>query len=186
MKFPGDSATSLKAPVLKNKRMAHPGRSTVGRKLKGFMRLIPFIIMSVAATAQDDRRDSGNHSGHVQRGAEPTETHVGRRDPFLNPLQPKKKPMQDDGVIPPSLPPRGIAGTPIAELLFEGTSFREGRKLAIVRGSDRRIYFLKKGARFFDGYLKTIQTDSIVLVRETKLKSGKVLTQDVIKRLRKP
>ncbi len=59
-------------------------------------------------------------------------------------------------------------------------------KVAVVRGSDSRAYFLKVGDKLFDGYLKDIQNDSITLVRETKLRSGKTLTQDVTKRLRTP
>jgi hypothetical protein len=58
--------------------------------------------------------------------------------------------------------------------------------MAIVRGADTRAYFLKEGDRLFDGYLKTIGIDSITLVRETKMRSGKTLTQNVTKRLRTP
>ena len=33
----------------------------------------------------------------------------------------------------------------------------------------------------FDGYVKTIQDESVLLIRETRLRSGKVLTQEVTK-----
>ena len=36
----------------------------------------------------------------------------------------------------------------------------------------------------FDGYIKAINLDSVLLIRETKMRSGKVLTQEVTKRLR--
>ena len=110
-----------------------------------------------------------------------------RRDPFLNPLLLKKKSnQQEDEEISRGVPPPGIAGTYIAQATLQGIASRENVRVAVVRGSDSRAYFLKVGDKLFDGYLKDIQNDSITLVRETKLRSGKTLTQDVTKRLRTP
>ena len=36
----------------------------------------------------------------------------------------------------------------------------------------------------FDGHVKKIQDESVLLIRETRLKSGAVLTQEVTKKLR--
>jgi hypothetical protein len=110
-----------------------------------------------------------------------------RRDPFLNPLLLKKKSnQQEDEEISRGVPPPGIAGTYIAQAALQGIASRDNVRVAVVRGSDSRAYFLKVGDKLFDGYLKDIQNDSITLVRETKLRSGKTLTQDVTKRLRTP
>jgi hypothetical protein len=109
-----------------------------------------------------------------------------RQDPFLNPLLLKKEQKPLDEELSRGLPPPGIAGTYIAQAVLQGTSVREDRRIAVVRGADTRAYFLKEGDRLFDGYVKTIELDSITLVRETKMRSGKTLTQDVIKRLRTP
>jgi len=109
-----------------------------------------------------------------------------RRDPFLNPLVQKKEVKDVDEELSRGLPPPGISGTYIAQAVLQGTSIRDSGRVAIVRGADTRAYFLKEGDRLFDGYLKTIGSDSITLVRETKMKSGKTLTQEVIKRLRTP
>ena len=109
-----------------------------------------------------------------------------RRDPFLNPLLMKKAEGQVDEELSRGLPPPGIAGTYIAQAILQGTSIRENGRMAIVRGADTRAYFLKEGDRLFDGYLKTVESNSITLVRETKMRSGKTLTQDVTKRLRTP
>ncbi len=109
-----------------------------------------------------------------------------RRDPFLNPLLTKRPKEEVDEELSRGVPPPGIAGTYIAQAVLQGTSIREDGRRAIVRGADTRSYFLKEGDKLFDGYLKTIEHDSITLVRETKLRSGKILTQDVIKRLRTP
>jgi hypothetical protein len=112
---------------------------------------------------------------------------MNRRDPFLNPLELKKtQKLEQDEELSLGLPPPGISGTYIAQAVLQGTSVRKSGRTAIVRGTDGRAYFLKEGDRLFDGYLKTIQVDSITLVRETKMRSGKTLTQDVTKRLRTP
>lgn len=110
-----------------------------------------------------------------------------RRDPFLNPLLLKKKAQkQEDEEVSRGLPPPGIAGTYIAQATLQGVTLRENGKVAVVRGADSRAYFIRVGDRLFDGFVKDIQQDSIIFVRETKMKSGKTLTQEVIKRLRTP
>jgi hypothetical protein len=109
-----------------------------------------------------------------------------RRDPFLNPKHYRKPAPPGDEEITRGLPPPGIAGTYIAQATLEGVSIGNDRRVATVRGADSRAYFLKEGDRLFDGYLKSIQEDFIILVRETKMRSGKTMTQDVTKRLRTP
>jgi hypothetical protein len=109
-----------------------------------------------------------------------------RRDPFLNQKPVQKKAAPGDEEITPGTPPPGIAGTYIAKANLEGISIGKDRKIAVVRGADSRAYFLKEGDRLFDGYLKSILDDSIIFVRETKMRSGKILTNDITKRLRTP
>jgi len=107
------------------------------------------------------------------------------RDPFLNPLLFKKDVNVDEEVVR-GAPPPGISGTYISQAALQGIAIRENKRVAIVRGADHRAYFIREGDRLFDGYLKTIESDSITLIRETKMRSGKTFTQDVVKRLRKP
>jgi hypothetical protein len=109
-----------------------------------------------------------------------------RHDPFFNPKHYRINTTQADEEIARGLPPPGIAGTFIAQAALEGIATGNSRRSAIVRGADTRAYFLKEGDRLFDGYLKTIRDDSIIFVRETKMRSGKILTYDITKRLRTP
>jgi hypothetical protein len=110
-----------------------------------------------------------------------------RRDPFLDPKYYRKTATPGiDEEISRGLPPPGIAGALIAQAALEGISISKDKRIAIIRGADSRSYFLKEGARLFDGYLKSILDDSIIFVRETKMRSGKILTQDITKRLRTP
>jgi hypothetical protein len=108
-----------------------------------------------------------------------------RRDPFLNPLLLKKKENVDEE-FPRGTPPPGIAGMYINQVELLGFSVSSEGKTAVFRGSDKRVYFLHEGDRMYDGYLKSVSLDFVQLIRETKLRSGKVLTQEVTKRLRTP
>ncbi len=162
---------------------------------KVFSCMLLLILLSIPAIALDAKQDVGKDADQAKKAVEAPIRYSGilyksdhRRDPFLNPLLIKKDPNkpQEDEEISRGLPPPGIAGTYIAQALLQGISISADGRIAVVRGADTRAYFLREGDRLFDGYLKTIDNDCITLVRETKLRSGKTLTQDVTKRLRTP
>lgn len=133
--------------------------------------------------SEQGRTVASNES--VRNYADITFKSSNRRDPFLNPLL-RSKQSEGDREIDRGVAPPGIAGTFIAEAELKGISIRESGRLAIVKGNGNRAYFLREGDRLFDGYLKTIYRDSITLVRETRMRSGKVETQEVTKKLRTP
>jgi len=107
-----------------------------------------------------------------------------RRDPFINLLSIRKK--TEDAVVTeePTLIPPGIAGMKISEIQLSGTSQRDTGFTAVVRGTDKRTYFLREGDRLFDGFVQKIERDGVQFVHETKMRSGKVTTQEISKRLR--
>jgi hypothetical protein len=107
-----------------------------------------------------------------------------RPDPFLNPLPMRKGSVNLDEEMPRGTPPPGIAGMSAKEVELLGMSMSPEGKTAVFQGTDKRVYFLREGDRLFDGYLKFITLDSVLLIRETKLRSGKVLIQEITKRLR--
>jgi Tfp pilus assembly protein PilP len=109
-----------------------------------------------------------------------------RRDPFLNPLrtQKRKTAATIDEEEDRGQPPPGIAGMYIAQVALLGTSIRDGAMVAVFQGTDKRAYFLREGDRLFDGHVKEIKGDRVVMVRTTRMKSGKVINQEVVKELR--
>ena len=111
------------------------------------------------------------------------------KDPFLHIVPPKTSARNaEDDEVPRGDPPQGIEGTLIDKAGFEGIVIRsDDSRMAIIRGADNRAYFLREGDRLFDGYIKAIEIEngSVVFIRETLMKSGKTLTQEVIKQLRK-
>ena len=149
------------------------------------------ILLSAPATAQHAKENKKAESGGISRAAESPAVSEGvryqssnRRDPFLNPNLGKKEEKQEDEEEVRGLPPPGIAGTYIEKAMLLGTASRDEKQVAVIRSSDNRAYFLVEGDRLFDGYVKNIGGDFVTLVRETKMKSGKILTQEVTKRLR--
>jgi hypothetical protein len=74
----------------------------------------------------------------------------------------------------------------ISDVKLKGTSIGEDIRTAVFEGTDKRIYFLHQGDRLYDGFLRSITTDSVVMVRETMLRSGQTLAQEVTKQLRTP
>jgi hypothetical protein len=112
---------------------------------------------------------------------------TNRRDPFLDLILVNKNAQRnEDEEVSRGKAPPGIAGMFVAQVKLQGISIREGSQLAVFRGSDNRAYFLQEGDKLFDGFVKKINTDSVLLVRETKMRSGKELSQEVTKRLRTP
>jgi hypothetical protein len=110
-----------------------------------------------------------------------------QKDPFLNPLRTMKRKAASVSVDEEEdrgQPPPGIAGMYIAQVGLLGTSVRDGGMVAVFQGTDKRAYFLRVGDRLFDGHVKEIKGDRVILVRTTKMKSGKVINQEIVKELR--
>jgi hypothetical protein len=163
------------------------------RKHKKLPWLLFPLLLSIPVASPNVKQETGSKTGQTAKAAESPIKYSGiayksenRRDPFLNPAPNKKAAKQADEEISRGTPPPGIAGTFIEQASLEGISSSRDHRTALVRGSNNRAYLLKEGDRLFDGYLKTIHSDSITLIRETKMRSGKTLTQEVTKRLRTP
>jgi hypothetical protein len=117
-------------------------------------------------------------------------TNSNHMDPFLNPVLLKKESAQknrfeEEEVSRGSAPP-GIAGMFLNQVQLLGISTSAEKRTAVFRGSDKRAYFLQEGDKVFDGFVKKIGTDDVLMIRETQYKSGKTVTQEVTKRLRTP
>lgn len=184
------------ARSLKNPALYFLNRS--GSANRGFKQLfwvlLPMLLYCPMTAAGANNTSPASSVGPIKKPPESPIKYASvvyrsgnRRDPFINPLLVKKKDKQsEDEEISRGLPPPGIAGTYIAQATLQGIVTRDTGKVAVFRGADSRAYFLRSGDKLFDGYLKDIHDDSVTLVRETKLRSGKLLTQDVTKRLRTP
>jgi len=109
-----------------------------------------------------------------------------RRDPFLNPVLTRKKADEMNVEVAPEEIPPGISGTYIAQAKLLGIVLRDGAKTAVLQATDQRAYFMREGERLLDGFIRRIEADSVLFVRETKYRSGKVSSEEVVKHLRIP
>jgi hypothetical protein len=184
------------AQSLKNRALCFLNRSgSANRGVKQLLwALLPMLLYCPMTSAGPNNTNPASSVAQTKKSLESPIKYANvvyrsenRRDPFINPLLVKKKEKPPESEeISRGLPPPGIAGTYIAQATLQGIASRDSGKVAVFRGADSRAYFLRKGDKLFDGYLKDIHEDSVTLVRETKLRSGKILTQDVTKRLRTP
>jgi len=142
-------------------------------------------IGQTAANQTGSRQEAGAILESGKEYAAATYSSYNRRDPFLNPLLLMKN-EDADGEAPRGNPPPGIAGMYIDQVELVGVSGSPEGILAVFRGTDRHVYFLHEGDRMFDGYIKSVALDAVQLIRETKMRSGKLLTEQVTKRLRTP
>jgi len=152
--------------------------------------LLP-ILLILPALAQEKKNADNSDGSVVETIVKPAAVPYnssGLRDPFLNlaPLKPSVQRSDVDEEVPREHPPSGIEGTFIDKASLEGIVIRgDNRRTAIIRGADNRAYFLREGDRLFDGYLKAIDNDSVVFVRVSKMRSGRILTREVTKQLKK-
>jgi len=142
-------------------------------------------IGQTAAKKAGSRQDAKPVLESSKEYAAVTYNSYNRRDPFLNPLLLMKN-EDTDGEAPRGSPPPGIAGMFIDQVELVGVSSSPEGILAVFRGTDKHVYFLHEGDRMFDGYIKSVALDAVQLIRETKMRSGKLITQQVTKRLRTP
>jgi hypothetical protein len=165
-----------------------------GLKPTKFLVLISALLAGVGAFSMQQPRKGAAPGSRETISAEATAAPTGgvkynsgnHSDPFLNPNLLKKNLENQNEEEPRGQAPPGIAGMWIAQVKLLGTVYGEGTPTAIFLGTDQRSYFLQESDRLFDGYVKTIDADSVILVRETRFRSGKILTQEVTKRLRTP
>jgi hypothetical protein len=153
-----------------------------------------FLLVSpdLPALAWENKNAATRNESVVEIIPEPAPVfyeHGNRSDPFLHIVAPEtdiaRAEEDADEEAARGAQPRGIEGAFIDKTRLEGIVTRsDNRRMAIIRSADNRAYFLREGDRLFDGYLKTIDKDSVVFVRETLMRSGKTLTQEVIRRLR--
>jgi Tfp pilus assembly protein PilP len=87
----------------------------------------------------------------------------GRRDPFVSLLR-----RGSDVTRTPAgtSRPNGLAGLETSEVTLKGTLASQGTYVGILQGSDQKTYIVKAGDKLFDGTIKVIAPDSIVIAQQ--------------------
>ena len=117
--------------------------------------------------------------------APPVETYVyqpdGRRDPFVSLL---RRGTGVDTVAHTGPRPAGIKGLGTGEVTLKGTMASQGAYVAILQGADARTYVVHPGQKLFDGTVRSITADSLVILQQVNDPLSKETQREVRKVLR--
>lgn len=112
----------------------------------------------------------GEASASVQAGAgapaEPVTGYsydpAGRRDPFISLMRRGNENATNETGERPS----GLAGIAVGELTLKGTMQAREGFVALVHGPDLKTYIVKPGDKLFDGTIRAITSNAMVLMQE--------------------
>ena len=102
----------------------------------------------------------------------------GRRDPFLNLLGTGPEPR------PVGRRSDGLAGLALGEITVRGIMQSRDSLVAMVAGPDNKTYIVHQGDRLFDGLIKSITHDGLVVVQRVSDPNSGVKQREVQKLLR--
>jgi Tfp pilus assembly protein PilP len=105
----------------------------------------------------------------------------GRRDPFVNLLR-RGTGVDLSAVSGPR--PNGLKGLGTGEVTLKGTMASKGAYVAILQGSDARTYVVRPGEKLFDGTVRSITADSMVILQRVNDPLSKETQREVRKVLR--
>ena len=103
----------------------------------------------------------------------------GRRDPFVNLLNTGVDPHAQSGRRP-----EGAAGIAAAELAVSGVLQSRGAYVAMVTGADKRSYVVHAGDKLFDGVVKAVTPEGLVIVQDVNDPLSPIKKREIRKLLR--
>lgn len=86
----------------------------------------------------------------------------GRRDPFVSLL---RRGSETDRVRQ-AMRLAGIAGLEVGDISLKGTMQSRTGYVALVEGPDKKTYIIKAGDRLFDGTVRTITANAMVILQQ--------------------
>jgi Tfp pilus assembly protein PilP len=105
----------------------------------------------------------------------------GRRDPFVNLL---RRGSGVDMTATAGPRPHGLKGLAAGEVTLKGTMASKGAYVAILQGSDSRTYVVRAGEKLYDGQVRSITADSMVILQQVNDPLSKETQREVRKVLR--
>ena len=101
----------------------------------------------------------------------------GRRDPFLSLTAAVES-------RPPLTRAEGVAGIAVGELSVRGVLKSKGSLIAMVQGADKRAFVVHPGDKLFDGTVKAVTAEGLVIVQQVNDPLSLVKQREVRKTLR--
>ena len=87
---------------------------------------------------------------------------AGRRDPFISLVRRGN----ENAANETGERPAGLAGIAVGELTLKGTMQARDGFVALVHGPDLKTYIVKPGDKLFDGMIRAITSNAMVLMQE--------------------
>lgn len=87
---------------------------------------------------------------------------AGRRDPFISLLRRGNESARNETGVRPA----GLGGIAVGELTLKGTMQSRDGYVALVHGPDLKTYIVKPGDKLFDGTIRAITGNGMVLMQE--------------------
>jgi len=108
----------------------------------------------------------------------------GRRDPFVSLV--RRGTATRAGATDAGARPTGLAGLEVAEVTLRGTVRSREGFVAILQGVDQKTYIVRAGDKLFDGTVRTISQNELVIVQQVNDPLTPVKEREVRKVLRQP
>jgi Tfp pilus assembly protein PilP len=86
----------------------------------------------------------------------------GRRDPFVSLLRRGAELNRDLA----SARPPGLSGMATNEVVLSGIMASKGGYVAMLRGADKKTYVVRSGDRLYDGTVRSITADTMVILQQ--------------------
>ena len=104
----------------------------------------------------------------------------GRRDPFVSLMRRGSEIARDPGGSRPA----GLPGLATSEVTLSGIMTSNGGFVAMLEGVDKKTYIVRSGDRLFDGTVRAISKDTMVIVQQVDDPLSPVKQREVRKVLR--
>jgi len=88
----------------------------------------------------------------------------GRRDPFLDLMNRGTDAVR--GANPSARRPDGVPGLETNSIVVRGVMQSRGAWLAMVAGADGKVHTVRAGDKLFDGVIRTITAQAVVILQE--------------------
>ena len=136
--------------------------------------IVAVVVLSVAATitvgAQAPASPAAPPSAVAPESALPSPpanfqySPEGRRDPFLDLVNRGTDAVR--GGVAATKRPDGVPGLETNALVVKGIVQSRGEWLAMVSGLDGKVYTVRAGDKLFDGVIRTITAQAVVIFQE--------------------
>jgi Tfp pilus assembly protein PilP len=109
----------------------------------------------------------------------------GRRDPFVS-LQNRGRSVPETvtAAASPIARPPGLAGLATSEVSLRGIVQGRSGAVGILQGADTKTYIVHPGGKLFDGTVRAITTDAMVILQQVDDASAQEKQREVRKTLR--